>query len=135
VPKDRPGDVTLVEQQLSPISAQLIMLDSNVATAHWVPSQPGTGELEYELPLGQQKSEWAQANTAVIAMAWQCISRTMAQGPTISNGLQTDSQIVTAWLANNIFEPENQDETLMVKLPVTMDEAKAAYYRITTCDY
>jgi len=134
VPRDLPGDVALATGQLAPVAPQLVALDPDLSGIRWVPGRPGEGELRYVLPLGQTISAWAQGSETVGDLAAPCFARYESADVQWPRELWSDSDTVAAWLADNVVNLA-PGEVTDVALPVSPEEAQAAYARILACDY
>ncbi|MCL2315601.1 MAG: hypothetical protein FWC46_00740 [Actinomycetia bacterium] len=134
VPPDLPRDASLAVAQLAPMAPRVVALDAALADAHWIPGRPGPGELAYQLPVGQDVSTWQQALATATGLSAECATKFFLSTGDTPPALPADMTAVAAWLAGDRADA-TQVAGSGILLPVTQDDARDAYSRITACAY
>jgi len=132
---ERPADIRLAIDQLTPLVPQFLALDPTLTNARWMPEDMvSPGELAFQLPLGQDISTWDQADTAASNLNQACLQRWFSTSQETSMRITNDELALAAWLSGDQADKETL-QAFNVSIPVNMPTAQGAYNRLVKCDY
>jgi len=129
-PSEILGDMALAVAQLTPLVPHLLILDPGMADARFVPGDPGAGELTYILPMGQNVSTWDQAQAVASGIGAACTAKWLGGPDDTMMAISQDELVVAAWVADRATPPD-----MGLQQPISLTGARAAYNRLTACDY